>query len=105
MHADGCWLPSMRGSRQLCPEEPSALMNGTLEGTADAAATLGIRAQVLQATDMVDAIIDERSDAANEPAPFIARMASAISAVLASIVCQPASRLGHDGQRPQRLPS
>ncbi|HYH30945.1 MAG TPA: carboxyl transferase domain-containing protein [Pseudonocardia sp.] len=66
----------------LPPEGASAILHGTPARAADVAAAQRIRATDLREVGAVDRIVDERPDAADEPAAFAARVARAVEAEL-----------------------
>lgn len=70
--AEHAWLSP------LPPEGASALMHRTLDRAAEMAASQGVRSADLLRNGIVDAIVPECPDAADEPEAFCARAAAAI---------------------------
>jgi acetyl-CoA carboxylase carboxyl transferase subunit beta len=62
----------------LPPEGASVIVHGTVDRAAQVAGTQHIRSTDLLAARIVDAIIDERPDAADEPAAFCRRVVATI---------------------------
>ena len=62
----------------LPPEGASVIVHGTADRAADVVATQHIRSTDLLAAGVVDALIDERPDAADEPAAFCRRVLATI---------------------------
>ncbi|MGV9412979.1 carboxyl transferase domain-containing protein [Nocardia sp. NPDC003693] len=77
----------------LPPEGASAIVYRDTLHAPELAAAQGIRAKDLLANDIVDAIIPEYPDAADEPVDFALRTVSAIAAALADLTTKPVSEL------------
>jgi acetyl-CoA carboxylase carboxyl transferase beta subunit len=69
----------------LPPEGASAIVNRDTLHAAELAAAQGIRSTDLLACGIVDAIVPERPDAADEPIDFAKRMSTAIAGQLAAL--------------------
>ncbi|MBM9506097.1 carboxyl transferase domain-containing protein [Actinacidiphila acididurans] len=67
----------------LPPEGASAILYRTTERAAEIAHQQGISAPALLAAGIVDGVVPERPDAADDPEPFLARLAAATGAELA----------------------
>ena len=81
----------------LPPEGASVIVHGTADRAAEVVATQHIRSSDLLAAGVVDAIVDERPDAADEPAAFCRRVVATIGRELAA-----ARRLDPDERRRRR---
>ena len=75
----------------LPPEGASAIVYRDVAHAPELAAAQGIRSADLLRHGIVDAIVPERPDAADEPVAFSERMARAIAVELAALREQPAS--------------
>ncbi len=88
----------------LPPEGASAILYRTAERAPQAADALGIRAQDLRAAGIVDRIVAERGDAADEPSAFLDRLARVLTYELAVLLAtDPARRLAARRTRYRRL--
>ena len=76
----------------LPPEGASAIVYRDTEHAAELAAAQGIRSTELLRNGIVDAIVPEYPDAADEPAAFIDRMAEAVADELRGLGLVPADR-------------
>ncbi|HEX7744274.1 MAG TPA: carboxyl transferase domain-containing protein [Micromonosporaceae bacterium] len=78
----------------LPPEGASAILYRTTERAPQVAAAQGIRAQDLRTRGVVDRIVAERADAADEPEAFLDRLAAVLAYELATLLdADPAERL------------
>jgi acyl-CoA carboxylase subunit beta len=78
----------------LPPEGASAILYRTTERAPQVAAVQGIRAQDLRASGIVDRIVAERPDAADEADAFLDRVAAVLAHELATLLdADPAERL------------
>lgn len=77
----------------LPPEGASAIVFRDTTHAAELAAAQGIRAVDLQADGVVDRIVDEHPDAADEPVAFARRMVLAVTEELAALRAQPTADL------------
>ncbi|NYF59972.1 carboxyl transferase domain-containing protein [Micromonospora purpureochromogenes] len=78
----------------LPPEGASAILHRTVERAPQVSAAQGIRAQDLRARGIVDRIVAERPDAADEPAAFLDRLGAVLAHELATLLdVDPADRL------------
>ncbi|CAN5269100.1 carboxyl transferase domain-containing protein [soil metagenome] len=79
----------------LPPEGASAIVFRDTDHAPELAAAQGIRSADLLRNGIVDVIVGEYSDAADEPLAFVARLSEAIAAEVAALRLQPAAeRLG-----------
>lgn len=85
--AENSWLSP------LPPEGASAILYRTTDRAPEVAAEQGVRALDLRANGIVDRIVAERPDAADEPEGFVARVAQALEHELAALMRQ------DDGER------
>ncbi|HEY5833793.1 carboxyl transferase domain-containing protein [Streptomyces sp.] len=69
----------------LPPEGASAILYRTTERAAELAEQQGVGSAALLSHGIVDAIVPEHPDAADDPEPFLARLASVIGAELAGL--------------------
>ncbi|MGV0838238.1 carboxyl transferase domain-containing protein [Mycolicibacterium thermoresistibile] len=76
----------------LPPEGASAIVYRDLDHAPQLAAAQGIRSVDLLRHGIVDAIVDERPDAADEPAEFTARLSASIAVELHRLRATPAER-------------
>jgi acetyl-CoA carboxylase carboxyl transferase subunit beta len=76
----------------LPPEGASAIVFRDTEHAAELAAAQGVRSVDLLRDGIVDAIVPECPDAADEPGPFAARLGSAIAAELGALREAPADQ-------------
>lgn len=88
----------------LPPEGASAILYRTVERAPQVAAAQRIRAQDLRAAAVVDRIVAERPDAADEPEAFLRRLAAVLAHELATLLdADPAERLAARRDRYRRL--
>ncbi|MGD7732517.1 carboxyl transferase domain-containing protein [Propionibacteriaceae bacterium G57] len=88
----------------LPPEGASAILYRTPERAPELAAQQGVRSRDLHAAGIVDRIVPELPDAADEPEAFTHRMAAAISDEAARLLAMPADeRLTRRMERYRRL--
>lgn len=73
----------------LPPEGASAIVYRDTEHAAELAQQQGVRATDLLAAGIVDAIVPERPDAADEPIDFVKRLSRAVAAELAAVRDRP----------------
>ena len=85
--AENSWLSP------LPPEGASAILYRTTDRAPEVAAAQGVRALDLRANGIVDRIVAERPDAADEPEEFVARVAQALEHELAALMAV------NDGER------
>ena len=78
--AEHAWLSP------LPPEGAATILYRTTARAAEAAEAQGIRARDLRAAGIVDRIVPERPDAADEPQPFLDRLATVLAAELAALL-------------------
>jgi len=90
----------------LPPEGASAIVHRDGDHAAELARAQGIGAYDLKAVGLVDEVLPEYPDAAEEPAEFCARVGSAVAAALAALAGEPeAARLAARARRNRRLGS
>lgn len=77
----------------LPPEGASVIRYRTIGRAAEIAQQQGVRSFDLLRHGVVDRIIDERPDAADEPEPFLQRMGSALAGELAAVAARPVETL------------
>jgi acyl-CoA carboxylase subunit beta len=70
----------------LPPEGASAIMHRTTDRAAEMAETQGVRSLDLLRAGIVDRVVAERPDAADEPAAYLARVARVLEAELAGLL-------------------
>jgi acetyl-CoA carboxylase carboxyl transferase subunit beta len=88
----------------LPPEGASVILHHTTERAAQVSAAQGIRAQDLRARGVVDRIVAERADAADEPEAFLDRLAAVLVFELATLLdTDPVERLEARRARYRRL--
>ena len=75
----------MKGCPPLPPEGASAIVYRDTAHAPELAAAQGIRSADLLASGIVDAIVPEHPDAAEEPIEFTKRLSKAIAAELAAL--------------------
>ncbi|MFI6870352.1 carboxyl transferase domain-containing protein [Nocardia sp. NPDC050406] len=80
----------------LPPEGASAIVHRDTGHAPEMAAAQGIRATDLLRDGVVDRIVPEKPDAADEPVEFARRMVTAIAAELADLTARPLARLRAD---------
>lgn len=96
--AEHAWLAP------LPPEGAAALLYRDAGRAAQVAGTQGVRAQDLRRDGVVDLVVAERPDAADEPEAFLARLAGAVEYELARLVAaDPADRLAARTHRYRHL--
>ncbi|WP_030396347.1 carboxyl transferase domain-containing protein [Kitasatospora purpeofusca] len=96
--ADNAWLAP------LPPEGASAIVHRDGSHAPELARAQGIGAHDLAAVGLVDTVIPELPDAADEPAAFCARLGHAVSTALATLTATPTSeRLAARTTRHRRL--
>ncbi len=96
--AENSWLSP------LPPEGASAILYRTTERAPEVAAAQGVRAVDLRRNGIVDRIVAERPDAADEPEPFVRRVAQALEHELGSLTrVDPAARRAARQQRYRTL--
>jgi acetyl-CoA carboxylase carboxyl transferase subunit beta len=76
----------------LPPEGASAIVYRDVAHAADLAAAQGIRATDLMASGIVDAIVPEHPDAADEPIEFTKRLSRAVAAEVAASRSEPSAQ-------------
>lgn len=69
----------------LPPEGASAILYRTTDRAAEVAERQGVRSSALLSHRIVDRIVDERPDAADEPAAFLARLGAVLEEELAAL--------------------
>ncbi|NEW36920.1 acetyl-CoA carboxyl transferase, partial [Nocardia cyriacigeorgica] len=77
----------------LPPEGASAIVHRDTAHAPELAQSQGIRAADLQTAGIVDRIVDEKPDAADEPIEFARRMVAAIAGELAGLRATPVTEL------------
>jgi acetyl-CoA carboxylase carboxyl transferase subunit beta len=78
----------------LPPEGASVILHGTTDLAAEMTARQGVRSQDLLAAGIVDRIIAEHPDAADEPAAYLDRVAHALEREIVGLLrCEPTARL------------
>ena len=88
----------------LPPEGASEILYRTTDRTAEIAAEQGVRSIDLRAAGVVDRIVAEHPDAADEPEAFLARLGAVLEYELATLLRrQPAQRLAARHERFRRL--
>ncbi len=88
----------------LPPEGASEILYRTTDRTAEIAAEQGVRSIDLAAAGIVDRIVAEHPDAADEPEAFLARLGAVLEYELASLLRRdPAERLAFRHERFRRL--
>ncbi|GAA2089270.1 carboxyl transferase domain-containing protein [Actinomadura alba] len=88
----------------LPPEGASAILYRTTERAAEIAQRQGVRSADLLANGIVDRIVAERPDAADEPEPFLARVGAVLEAELAELLQRDAdARMAERRRRYRRL--
>jgi acetyl-CoA carboxylase carboxyl transferase subunit beta len=85
--AEHAWLSP------LPPEGASAIVHRTVDRAPDMAAAQGVRSRDLLASGIVDRIVAERPDAADEPEAFLGRLATVLEHELEGLLAR------DDGQR------
>ncbi|MUL40531.1 acetyl-CoA carboxyl transferase [Streptomonospora sp. PA3] len=96
--AEHAWLSP------LPPEGASAIVHRTTDRAAELAELQGVRSARLRADGIVDRIVAERGDAADEPAQFCARMGAALRHELSALLrADPQRRLTRRHARYRRL--
>ncbi|KIH99189.1 acetyl-CoA carboxyl transferase [Streptomonospora alba] len=96
--AEHAWLSP------LPPEGASAIVHRTTDRAAELAELQGVRSARLREDGIVDRIVAERGDAADEPEAFCARMGAALRHELAALLhTDPERRLGSRHDRYRRL--
>ncbi|MGW6916229.1 carboxyl transferase domain-containing protein [Kitasatospora sp. NPDC054939] len=96
--AERAWLAP------LPPEGASAIVHRDGEHAAELARSQGIGARELAAVGLVDTVVPELPDAAEEPAAFCARLGRALGAALGELTARPeAQRLAERARRHRRL--
>jgi acyl-CoA carboxylase subunit beta len=103
--AGGAALALLPADRVLCaqhawlaplpPEGASAIRHAEIDHAAEMAAAQGIRSTDLHRHGIVDLIVAERPDAAEEPQPFLRRLARAIEQELGGLRGRPSADLVH----------
>jgi acetyl-CoA carboxylase carboxyl transferase subunit beta len=90
----------------LPPEGAAAILHRGTDRAAEVAGRQGIRSRDLQAAGIVDRVVPERPDAADEPDAFLARVATTIEYELAGLLdADPAERRAARAARYRRLGS
>ncbi|RFU39651.1 acetyl-CoA carboxyl transferase, partial [Actinomadura logoneensis] len=84
----------------LPPEGASGIVHRTPDRAPELAAAQRVRAVDLRADGIVDAIIPEEPDAADEPEAFCARVAAVLAAELPALRADPAGRSRRYARRP-----
>jgi len=88
----------------LPPEGASAILYRTTARAAEVSAAQGIRAEDLSARGIVDRIVAERPDAADEPEAFLSRLGAVLAYELAALLdADPGERLAARRERYRRL--
>ncbi|MET0865795.1 MAG: carboxyl transferase domain-containing protein [Nakamurella sp.] len=88
----------------LPPEGASAIIHRDTTHAAEMAAEQGVRAADLLAAGIIDRIVDERDDAADEPTAFCLRLGAALADELYQLMPVPAAERAHRRhQRYRRL--
>jgi acetyl-CoA carboxylase beta subunit/acetyl-CoA carboxylase alpha subunit len=88
----------------LPPEGASEILYRTTDRTAEIAAAQGVRSVDLRDAGVVDRIVAERPDAADEPEAFLARLGAVLEYELATLLgSDPAERLAARHERFRRL--
>jgi acetyl-CoA carboxylase carboxyl transferase subunit beta len=88
----------------LPPEGASEILYRTVDRAPALAAAQGVRSIDLAAAGIVDRIVPERPDAAEEPREFLARLSKALEYELTSLIhWEKAERLAARYQRYRRL--
>ena len=96
--AEHAWLSP------LPPEGASAIIHRTTDRAPEMAAAQGVRSRDLLAAGIVDRIVAERPDAADEPEPFLARLAQVIEHELVGLLDRsPAELRAARAERYRRL--
>ena len=96
--AEHAWLSP------LPPEGASAIIHRTVEKAPEMAAAQGVRSRDLLAAGIVDRIVAERPDAADEPEAFLRRLARVIEYELVGLLERsPDERRGARADRYRRL--
>lgn len=90
----------------LPPEGASAILYRTTERAAETAERQGVSSADLLANRIVDRVVDEQPDAADEPEPFLARVGAVLEAELAGLRArEPGERLAARRRRYRDLGS
>ncbi|HMT48735.1 MAG TPA: acetyl-CoA carboxyl transferase, partial [Dietzia sp.] len=76
----------------LPPEGASAILHHTTSRAAEVARTQGITSADLHAAGIVDVVVPERPDAADEPDAFCDRLADAVASALMEVRRLPPER-------------
>jgi acyl-CoA carboxylase subunit beta len=88
----------------LPPEGASAIVHRTTERAAEMAESQGVRSLDLLRAGIVDRVVPESPDAADEPEEFCRRVGEALRQELAALLAQPHDqRLDHRQQRYRSL--
>ncbi|GAB3462483.1 carboxyl transferase domain-containing protein [Streptomonospora sediminis] len=88
----------------LSPEGASSIVHRTVSRAPDLAAHQGVRAADLRANGVVDVVVPERDDAADEPAAFCLRLGAVLNRELALLAAaDPATRTAERRTRYRRL--
>lgn len=88
----------------LPPEGASAILHRTTDRAFEVAARQGVRSEDLLAHGIVDRIVEEPADAADDPVPFLRRLGDILGAELAALRAQdPAERATARRARYRRL--
>jgi len=96
--AEHAWLSP------LPPEGASAIIHRSTDRAAEMAAAQGVRSQDLLAAGIVDRIVAERPDAADEPESFLGRLAQVIEHELVGLLDQdPGERISGRFDRYRRI--
>ncbi len=95
--AEHAWLSP------LPPEGASAIIHRTVDRAPEMAAAQGVRSRDLLAAGIVDRIVAERPDAADEPEPFLARLAQVIEHELVGLLAAGPDRRAARSARYRRI--
>lgn len=88
----------------LPPEGASVILHRTPTRAAELAAAQGVRSLDLLAAGVVDRIVAEHPDAADEPVAFVGRLVKVLEYEIATLLRQPAGdRMAHREERYRRL--
>ena len=102
----GWCAPSTRGCRRSPPEGASAIIHRTTDRAAEMATVQGVRSLDLLRAGIVDRVVAEHPDAADEPGPYLDRLARVLEAELTGLLRRdPRTRLAARLARYRRLGS
>jgi acetyl-CoA carboxylase carboxyl transferase subunit beta len=96
--AQHAWLSALQ------PEGAAAILHRTVERAAEIAERQGVGTARLLSERVVDRVVDERPDAAEEPEAFLHRLATIVEADLADLAERlPATRMAERRRRYRHL--